>query len=415
MRRAIFITMLALLLVLTATFSASAQTKITFSTWEGPDAEWEKTISEFEGENPDIKVELIRVPDQYEQKLLTMIAGKTAPDVMHVFEVTTPILAARGNLVNLDSLAEKDKAFDLDDFYPSTLVLGRYEGSLYGLGYAYAPQLMFYNNDLFSDAGLPDPVDGWTWSDMLYAATQITKDTNGDGKIDNWGFSSLTSWWVPSMIVIWQNSGDMFNEDKTETLLNTPADVQAIQFFADLIHRYKVAPPLTEQAGWGGSVFETGRIGMMATGIWMQVPYQNVKFEWDIVALPMNKEKATALHTSYFTISSQSKNQEAAWEFLKYVTGSKVQFEKNKNLGYVPTRASADERRPYVDPTKPPENDIAIGQTVEYGRLLPTALNMNRILNLFETELDLIYLGKKTAQEAFDKIAPEINELLKQE
>ena len=407
----------ALLLALAAVLPASAQTTIQFSTWDsGPLADyWSSKITEFEAKNPDIKIDHLINPDQYESKIFTLIAADSAPDVMALFEVTTPLLTERGNLVNLNSFIEDDPDFDLTDFVPSTLELAEYNGGLYGLGSDVNPQILYYNTDLFEAAGVPLPKADWTWEDLKGAAEKLTIENNENG-VEQWGvgwfWQPSGAWWVPAIIQIWNNGGDFYNEERAEVLVNEPAAVGALQYWADMIAD-GLSPGATDLGGTTpAALFQQGRLAMYLDGTWNIASFQEVPFEWDIAPIPGNVEDTTFLHASYYGISSQSENPEAAWRWVKFLVSPEIQLDRSELVRYIPTRASVDASKPYVKEDAPPTNASILGNVVSTARMAPVAPNNNRLLQVFERELTLLYLGEKSAQEAMDTAAQEMNRLI---
>lgn len=396
---------------------ALAQTTIQFSTWDsGPLADyWTSKITEFEAAHPDIRINHLLNPDQYESKIFTLIAADSAPDVMALFEVTTPLLAERGNLVDLNTLIDHDPDFDLTDFVPTTLELAQLDESLYGLGSDVNPQILYYNADLFAAAGVPLPTPDWTWEDLRDAAEKLTLETNEQG-VKQWGvgwyWQPSGAWWVPAIIQIWNNGGDFYNEDRTEVLVNQSAAVEALQYWADMIPA-GVSPSAINLGGTTpAALFQQGRLAMYLDGTWNIASFQELPFEWDIVPIPGNVEDTTFLHASYYGISSQSENPEAAWRWLKFLVSSEIQFDRSELVRYIPTRVSVDRTKPYVREGAPPASASILGDIVNTARMAPVAPNNNRLLQVFERELTLLYLGEKTAQEAMDTAAQEMNRLI---
>lgn len=398
----------------------TGQVTIQFSTWEaGPLADyWPAKVQEFQRANPRVRIDLLVNPDQYEPTILRLIAANAAPDVMQLFEVTVPILAERGNLHDLNSLISLDR-FDIEDFIGSTLSLARFRGGLYGLGSDVNPQIMYYNIDLFEQAGVPLPTAGWTWDDLVAAARAITRDTTGDGRLDRWGVGwwwlPSGAWWVPALIQIWNNGGDMYAADLSRTRLNEPAAIQALQRWSDLIHRDRVSPNASEIGGSNvNALFQQGRLGIYLDGTWNIASFENLPFRWDVAPIPAapGVQRTTFLHTSYYSISRSTRNLEASWSWLQFIVDRDAQQWRSSNLRYLPTRQSVNVQAPFVRADRPPRNARLISDVLPSARMATVAPNNDRIIQVFERELTLVYLGEKTAQQAMTDAAREINNLL---
>lgn len=399
---------------------ALGQVTLQFSTWEtGALADyWPRKIAEFEAENPDIRIDLLLNPDQYESTILRLIAANSAPDVMQLFEVTVPVLAQQGNIIDLQPLIA-EQAFDLDDFITSTLTLAHHGEGLYGLGSDVNPQILYYNADLFEAAGVALPDETWTWQDLLDAARALTADTNEDGRIDQWGaawfWQPSGAWWVPALIQIWNNGGALYSDDLSETLLDSEAAIEAIEWWANLIHEERVSPNAVELgAANPNALFQQGRLAIYLDGTWNISSFEELPFTWDVAPIPANEavEPTTFLHTSYYAISSTTQHPEAAWRWLSFITAPEAQTERSNLMRYLPTRESVNVTAPFLREDAPPASASLISDVLAKARMAPVAANNSRIIQIFERELTLVYLGEKQADQAMRDAAQEINRLL---
>lgn len=368
-------------------------------------------IDAFNEQYDDIEMVSAHIPDPYEDKLITMIAAGTAPDVMQLFEVTAPVFAEQGTIIDILPYAENDAGFNLDDFFDNVIEMAWYDGGLYGLGSDFNPQILYYNKTLFDEAGLSYPDDTWTWDDYLAAARELTV-VDDDNRTVQWGSDALPSWWVPTQIAIWQNGGRIFNDDRTESLFTDPEVVEAIQWQAGLVLEHGVAPSVAQQTDMG-DMFATGRVAMARAGTWMIRPYQDIEdFEWDIAPFPSRATAATAIHTSYSSISSQSEVPDAAWEVVKHLVSPEMMTYMSENLRFLPQRRSVYEDQPFIVEGAPPESAGVLTEVIASGRMLPTAPNIKQITDLFQSELAAIYTGNKEVMEAMRDLKAEADRLL---
>lgn len=170
--------------------------------WEGDEAlrVLREVTKDFERANPNIKVKLENVDYRYYfQRLLSQVAGNTAPDVAILDPQNMQMFAKRGALRPLDPLIESTPGFALGDYYPPIVDIFRYQKSLYVLPRDIAPiGLIYYNKRLFKEAGLEEPDGNWTWDFeprpelgsqcFTYCMQQLTqKDEKGRTQV--WGFA----------------------------------------------------------------------------------------------------------------------------------------------------------------------------------------------------------------------------------
>jgi multiple sugar transport system substrate-binding protein len=108
----------------------------------------------------------------------------------------------------------------MDDFQPAAVEAGSYQGRLYSIirDFYPGPAMFYYNKDLFDKAGIAYPTFDWNWDKMREAANALTLDTNGDGKLDQWGLA-FEVWIVTWLHWIWSNGGDLFSKTRPSVRL----------------------------------------------------------------------------------------------------------------------------------------------------------------------------------------------------
>jgi len=233
--------------------------------WDSADAlqPFNDAIASFEAAYPGVTVQLEDVPQGYGDKLLAEFASGTAPDVFQVGDGDVANFASKGVLEPLDdyiSGAKGSDPLDTSVFYSAIADIGKVNGTTYLLTKDYSPLVIYYNKALFDAAGVAYPTDGWTWNDFLTAAQKLTV-TDANGKISQWGVELPDGWgdpyWTRGILpVIYQNGGDIISPDGTKTTgyMDSDATVAALQWYADLFLKYKVAPDQSRRGcpEWSG-------------------------------------------------------------------------------------------------------------------------------------------------------------------
>ena len=107
-------------------------------------------------------------------------------------------------------------------------------GDLYAMPYAFVMSVLHYNKDMFDAAGVAYPTDDWTWDELLEAAKALTKDFDGDGKIDQWGLYFKPDYYVLDAM-IYAFGGRVLSEDLTQVMLDSDEAEAAVQFLVDLM------------------------------------------------------------------------------------------------------------------------------------------------------------------------------------
>jgi multiple sugar transport system substrate-binding protein len=395
---------------------------ISISTWGLPDelAVFNELVDNFENDNPNIKVNVIHIPDDYSGKMNTMLAGGTAPDVVFTSDGDFGGWVKAGLFLNIQDMVE-ESSINLEDMWESALSRYRWDGRVLGEGDLYAlpkdigPSALFYNKDLFDEAGVsyPDPEVPMSWDELLEKAKALTIDENGNGRPDQFGLGPI--WWEG---FIWSNGGDILSEDRTTFVMNEPEAVEALQFVADLTHVHKVAPDSRSlEAMDADQMFETGRIAMMTAGRWMVPTYRKLDFDWDVAPPPAG---ATGVSSSWsgsvgYAINKDTNFPEEAFQLIEYLAGERGQ-EIQTELGFaIPTYKSVSETDVFLQPGEKPENAEAFIIGAETQRPGPWTLTPNnRWLDHVNQNLTYLWNGERSAEEILDEIADEVQQLLEE-
>jgi multiple sugar transport system substrate-binding protein len=281
----------------------------------------------FEAENPDIQVQLEPVGSgDYYARILTQIAAGDPPDLLQIGDDAVPMFVDRGAFLPLDGfIASADYPLDTSIYLPGVMEPGKWNGAQYLLPKDFSPMAIYYNKKLFDAAGAPYPQEGWTWDDLLATAQQLTV-TDANGNVTQWGIQLPGPWTTGFEYWVAAAGGRLISEDGSTFIgyMDSPEVQTAVQFYADLYNKYKVAPPPADMNAFGGgnSEFDNGTAAMRLFGRWPQAGMkQNPNIDLGVAPLPAGAERAGVLFWGGFGISALSDNPEAAWRFLRYYTG----------------------------------------------------------------------------------------------
>jgi len=301
----------------------------------------EARVKHFNETYPWIKIQLAPFPNEeihrFDTQLTLEYSAGAGPDmVMLDFEPLEHVM--NGNLLPLDQFTTKDKEFQSWKYWhPGQLDQYRYFGKLYALPrglYTYHP---WANVDLFQKAGLALPKWGYTWADFVDMGKKLTKDTNGDGTVDQYFYDSWGMFHEDLFYpFVQQLGGELYTYDKDTGLvngsaLNDPRTIAAMQWYADLHYKHKIAPVLqsTELSAMGIS-FPLGKFALGFGATWSVGGNRDsigTKFNWQPVPLPTPKAGTDPIHhvlqRPYGSISKSCKNPEEAWLFLKFYASPK--------------------------------------------------------------------------------------------
>jgi multiple sugar transport system substrate-binding protein len=302
--------------------------KIRLATWAGVEEakELQAVIDKINAQATTFEIVQEAQPADYYTKIQTNLAGGTAADLIWLSQEYIAGYAQKGVLLDItDRLAKDDRpAAKLDDYYPSVLQTAQYENKTYGLPWIAQPVMLYYNPKLFADGGVAPPNENWTWDDFKAAAAKLTKDTNGDGKADQFG--TAFNGWPPIQMFIWQAGGEVISEDKTKSPLDSPEALAGANFYSDIIYNpmYAATEDVIKEQGFG-ELAKNGRVAMFYGGAGDDLDYAHTKdpkFSEMKVALvpkgPMNR--ATFAWTASTVINAATKNPDQAYAALVELT-----------------------------------------------------------------------------------------------
>ena len=373
-------------------------TEIRYMAWGNPQQlKLEKQFcEEFSQSHPGIRVKFIQTPSSaYHYKMVLMLASHTAPDVMRVDHYDFPALVAKDYFYPLDDLIRKDPEYKLSDYFPGAMEEGRYRGKMYGLSVLFGAPIIYYNKDLLAKANLEEPYNlwkrgEWTWDAYLrYAQAMTTKD--GQGKPLTFG-SWINS--LPFQCAVAYTFGGSIMRDGKVDFAEGP-QLEALRFLHDLRFKYKVEPNASQSANSMFS-FDGGKTGMEVE--WMGITPRlrdTAKFDWDCCPMPIKPGGTTLVKGNQLVMSGESRHPEAAWEFMKFMTGKRAEeklyvqlrrcFPTRKDVAYSPEfLASGD---------KPPHHLDAFIFSVEKGRTLPITSRWAEWTTEFNGALEPLFNG----------------------
>jgi len=330
-------------------------------------------LQRFVAENPDIQIELIQVGGtDYQIKLATMLAGGVAPDVFMVHEAMFPTLAENDLIMPLDQMVEGDPDVDLDDFFPRVVEECRYKGQLYKLPMGFNTVVLYYNKDMFDEAGVPYPDEDWTWADLLDAARRLTR-RQGQGPAEVYGVQGFGPW-LSYVMMMWQNGGELFDEDG-RLVVGTPeyvqANAEALQFCADLQHKWKVEPTIAAEEGLPADPFVARRTAMALAGTWLNNQCRGHQgLRWDLTAPPHRKQRATLVFGGSPVVNRATKHPREAWRLMKAMLSDWWQLRIAAEARSLPAKKSIAEN--LTIPGIPADVHLdRIFRVIEYARSQP--------------------------------------------
>jgi ABC-type glycerol-3-phosphate transport system substrate-binding protein len=279
---------------------------------------------------------------------------------------------------------------------------------------------LIYNKDHFKNAGIDPNEPPKTWDDLKSYSRKLTIDKDGDGKSDQYGFyvpaypgsGPLSIWmvlqWSP---FLWQAGGEIMDSSESKVLFNSDAGVKALTLWKEIYDDLAFSNySFTHDMG-----LASGSVSMIMDGPWDLPTFRKMKnIDWAVASLPAGPEgSATYIAGESLAIFKQSKNADAAWIFVKWVTQPDVQAMFSMSSGYLPVRKSVLEREDYNSFL---EGDPAMKSFVEQIKIARQRTTIEKyyvnINQFIATAIEQTLIGNKLPKQALDEAAEKSNRLL---
>ena len=396
---------LALMMVLGMTAAVAEPVTLTYAHFSGSGAQEEvlnKMIDVFESKNPDIKIDLqITGFEDYFTKLATVIGGGNAPDVFEMNMENFLAYMLRGACADLTGLV------DTANYSEGTLAAVSSDGKLYAVPMSFSTCLLFYNKDLFDQAGVEYPNDSWTWADIQAAAEKIK--ALGD---DIWGiYQPIT--YNEFYKSVKGNGGSLLTPDYSAFTLNSAENVEVLDAMIKRVRgEERVMPTTEDMAGRGDwDLFQEGKLGMCITGIWAFATFtEKCPFGWDVVVEPGFETKSTFFFANVNCVSPASDKKEAAAKFIDAMGSDPDIVQLRLDASWeLPTIADQSKLTQYLEVT-PPANRKAVFDSMDFAAAPPALLEQGAVSEIINNVLSTLEMDDLSAQEALDEIQAQLED-----
>lgn len=384
--------------------------------WWGDSKElWDQVILEFERENPTVHIEQeVMSFNVLKDKVLTQsAAGESVGDLIPLEDWFAQELVQRDYFVDLKPWIDRD--LNPEEYFQQSTETFRNGSTIRAFPIALGTYPLFYNRDIFDRAHESYPDSSWTFDSLVAVAMRLTHDVDGDGRNDQWGFMLDNSGGLDG--TIWSRGGRILADDLNRGAMSEPATLSALQFWVDLVRKYRVAPvPASIMGGTssGGALqdFMTGRFAMAILGS-HQVT-SNAPFKWDITYPPAGSAGRKVLRfAAAFGIPVTSRHPEAAWRFVTWIIQKMPpRFAAGMFYGHVPNSRRLCSSREYLDSDPIIHRQVLIDLIDRFSFSYWRTKWFQFRDQGFLPEIDLAVQGEKSVQEAAIDADARINEVL---
>ena len=321
-----------------------------------------KLISDFERENPEIKINFIHVPQNYFQKIHLMFASNTPPDVIFLNNLYLPVYAS-----GLEDLSEY---VNTDDFYPAAIKGLSHNGKLLGIPRDVSDLVLYVNLEKTS---LPNR--NWSLEDFVQKCKAYT-----DNKTFCISYEDSLYWVSPYLSYF----GGGVLDGNTNIIISSENSKKAITFYKDLKKRHYA--PEKSQVGSStlAQMFLEGKIVFYLSGRWMYPKIsEKAHFNWAVINFPYGKSPQLA-DTSGWAIPKASKHKESAVKFVQFLASKKSSEYFAETGLIVPARKDSAK---ILNNDK--HNEKVFLEVINNSSATPVSKDYNKITDRLNKELDL--------------------------
>jgi len=376
--------------------------------------------ADFEKENPGIKLKPIYSGSYQESiaKALTSMKSGDPPVMSILLSTDMYTLVDEDAIVPFDELLKtpEDRAW-LKGFYPGFMENSQTGGKTWGIPFQRSTIVLYWNKEMFKEAGLDPNRPPATWKEQLEYAQKLTK-RDASGKVTQWGLqipSSGFPYWLFQALAI-QNGVNLMNASGTQTYYDRPEVIQALAYWVDLARKHRVHPEGIVEWGTTPRDFFERKMAMMwtTTGNLTNVK-NNAKFDFGVAMLPAGKQRGSPTGGGNFYIFKQSTpaQREAAMKFIKWVTQPERAAQWGIDTGYVAVSPAAFETpvmKKYV--SEFPAAAVARDQ-LPFAKAELSTHDNQRVTKALNDGLQAALTGTKTPEQAMRDAQREAVRLLK--
>jgi len=360
-------------------------------------------IANFNKLYPNIKVTREDIAQDYDTKIKTEVAANSAPDIYYRDSLAVPDDIADGVLEPLDSYTTKMNV-DTKDFYPALLkAFTGPDGKLYGLPKDHNTLVMFYNKDMFTKAGITTPPT--TWDELRAAATKLKAVVGADGTP-----IAAEPDLARLLAYVYQANGSMLSPDLKSSTVSQPGFKDALNFYYNLRKDGLSKKSSELGAEWPGDAIGKGKAAIAFEGGWA-IPFLDkspLKGGYGVANMIKGASQGTMDFTVAWVMSKQSKNKDAAFALLNYLTGPEGQSIITNSGLALPSRQSLT---PAFEKTYPNYKPILDG--VQFSHPWQFGVGFGGFADKVNPVLQGVFSGSTNVDDAVKKIDDLVKTTLK--
>jgi len=375
----------------------------------------QRIFDDFAKNNPDIKLKIEYIPNEnYRDKIITSLAGAVGPDVFLLFVSDLPVFYENKTILPLNDFIANSRDFKLEDFLTKAIEPFRYEGKVYAIPRDLLPlSILYYNKSLFDKNKLVYPDTNWTISNLTETAKKLT--TRKKNRVECYGFVPETP---EILFLIFGGSPvDDRRNPKKSTVATDARFKKGVQLYSDMVIKYRVCPSpfQLKESGKALELFQGGRCAMFAGGVYNFTFIKHQKgLDWGFTLFPKSPDgiRAWPMGSGAYCVNAKTQQKEAAWRFIKYVTGTEAQTIMSQVDYLMPSRTEVLKKK-YTDSLDKTYGDRKL-MAVSIENCVPPVFTSksNQIEYIFNQEIEKHLLGQQNLDMSLNDAAQKIDKIL---
>lgn len=383
---------------------------------EGEHAWMANGVARFKAANPELEVRLEGVAGgNLPQKLGAYLAAGEAPDVVMMMQRDLGALVHVDFLYDLNDFLSSDPKLKTSDFVGGFLRYWARDGRQLAMPINPDVGYIHYDQDLLAEVGLPMLSQSWsngvwTWGDFRRTAQRLTRDKNGDGTPEVYGYSASISWDPAWSTWVYSNGGEVFDVKTGRSGLAEPASYEALQFLYELRRDQIMAPfgPGTKNRRVAGMETLPAHWGQYHAAAGARV---------SSFVHPGASQTRNAVHNILgpgllMFKSGRNQNPELAWKLIAELMSHQSMVELAELTNRLPARLSAFSAWTKLYETKQADARYVL-TAVESGRGMPYSTKWAEQAPIIRTAVSQIWQGQKSAQAAMESVSQQIEALFR--
>ena len=378
---------------------------------------WEDLGAQFMEEHPSVEfvVEPFPPGPEYNEKILTMVAGKTIGDIVwSVNMLNYGTFHAKNIIEPLNPWIEAD-GYDLSPFFEEALDIFRHEGQLDMIptGVHGGPFNFFYNADRFEEVGVEPPTDlEWTYDDLLEMATKLA-----DPEKPLFGYYANPKWGETTHVFIRSFGGDSMNEEGTESRLLEEPVREAFRYLDEMINELQIFPrPSDLPEGGYRAMFQSELLATFSQGPWDVANLRGLiedEPKWDMTLVPEGPAGRIGQYvTEGYFIPSVAEQKDWAWEYVKLQSTLEDNVARPP-LGFIASARSDGMLHPSLmeDPMYALYHQW-LADNPQPPPALPANLRNTEVFAFLLNDFDKLWLGEGSVDEVLEEADAKLNNIL---